>query len=184
MIEQAIILDACSLLNLYASDYFSQILTDILSKFYIVEQVKNESIYIRGMESSNNKKSTQAISLDNFIKNNLLKIAKLETPIEQMYFIDLATDLDDGEAATIARAIVHQMQIITDDHKAIRIIKQINPALKWLTSIELIKLWGEMKQIDSNCMKLLLQNIQIRANYFPHQSHPLYSWWKRITLNS
>ncbi|MBN2088823.1 hypothetical protein JW964_04385 [candidate division KSB1 bacterium] len=182
MIEQAIILDACSLLNLYASDYFSRILTDIPSKFYIVEQVKNESIYIWGPESLNNQKSVQVISPDNLIKNDLLKIIKLETSIEQMYFIDLATDLDDGEAATIAKALVNQMQIVTDDRKAIRTIMKINSKAKWLTSLELIKFWSEMKQIDSNSTKHLLQNIQIRANYFPQQSHPLFSWWKEIML--
>ncbi|MCI0514331.1 hypothetical protein L0128_14035 [candidate division KSB1 bacterium] len=179
MIEQAIILDACALLNLYASDYFSQILADVPSVFYILDLVKNESIYIRVPENPGAKRSIQPF-LDQLIHRELLKVTRLESSIEQHYFIDLATELEDGEAATIAKALVNKMQIVTDDRKAIRTIRKIDPEPKWLTSLDLIKIWGEMKPIDSQKLKCIFQNIQLRANYFPHQSHPLFSWWEAI----
>jgi len=167
MFEQAIILDACALLNLYASDYLSQILNEIPSKFYITEKVRDENIYIRTVERPINLVSVEPISLDSFIEQDMLTIVKLDTSDELKYFVSLAAKLDDGEAETIAKALVNKMQIITDDRKAIRIITELPDALKWLTSLDLIKMWAEMKKVDFKQLAHILQNIHLRANYFP-----------------
>ena len=114
MPEPTAIIDACCLINFYASTFLESILKTLPLKFYIVEHVKNESLYIRKPDESERGFDYEPINLDQYYKSNLLKVVSLETESEKNLFINLADQLDDGEAATFAIAINRKMQVITD----------------------------------------------------------------------
>jgi predicted nucleic acid-binding protein len=121
--------------------------------------------------------------LDPYFQSGLLKLVKLENETEQNLFVNLAAQIDDGEAATIAVAIRRGMQVVTDDKKAIRVLKQEAPALIQLTTVEIIKTWSEKEKVEPGVVKSALENVIKRANYFPSKKHPLFEWW-RAMLNT
>ncbi len=180
MPEVAAIIDACSLINFYASAFFESILRDLLFQFYIVEQVKNESLYIRKPDDSDRGFDYEPTMLDRYLNSDLLKVVKLETDDEKVLFLNLADQLDDGEAATLAIAINRNMTVITDDKKAIRILRRDFPTIDYSTTLDIVKEWSERILIGNIDLKKVLNNILIHANYLQSGKHHLFSWWKSI----
>lgn len=174
------ILDACSLLNLYASQYLEPILKSRAGQFYIVEQVRQESLYIRKPAETSPGFEYEQVKLDPYFLSGLIKLVSLDTEDEISFFVELAANLDDGEAATIAIAIKRQMTFVTDDRKAMRIFKQQNPPTGSLSTLEIIKEWHEQEKNDPKLTKTVLQNILQYANYKPAKNHYLFEWWNTM----
>lgn len=180
MPEPTAIIDACSLINFYASTFLDSIFKNLPLNFYIVEQVTNESMFIRKPDESERGFDYEAINLDQYFKSDLLKVVHLEAESEKNLFINLADQLDDGEAATLAIAISRKMQVITDDKKAIRILRQDFPVVNYLTTLDIIKQWSTRNLCETQEIKKALLNIMIHANYFPPRKHHLFDWWTSI----
>lgn len=180
MPEHLEIIDACALLNLYASGFLEPILRSRPMPCCVVEQVKRESLFIRKPSDSATSYDREPVVLEPFFQSGLLKLVKLENEAEQNLFVNLAAQIDDGEAASIAVAITHKMQVVTDDKKAIRVLKQEAPTLVHLSTLEVIKTWSEKEKIEPGVVKSALENIIKRANYFPSKKHPLFEWWRAM----
>ena len=172
------IIDACAVLNLHASGFFESILRSRPDSCCVVEQVKNESLFIRKPSDSITGYEYEPITLDQYFQNDLLKLVKLENNTEQELFVNLAATVDDGEAATIAVAISHNMRVVTDDKKAVRVIKQEAPRLVCLSTLDVVKAWSEARAIEPSQIKTALENIIVHANYVPNSKHHLFEWWQ------
>lgn len=174
------ILDACSLLNFYASQYLAPILKSRAIQIYIVEQVLQESLYIRKPAQTSPGFEYEQVNLDPYFQSGLIELVSLDTEDEISVFVELAASLDDGEAATIVIAIKRQMTFVTDDRKATRIFNQQNPPTGSLSTLEIIKEWHDREKNDAGLTKTVLQNIFQYANYKPAKSHLLFEWWNTM----
>lgn len=182
MPEHLEIIDACALLNLYASGFLEPILKSRPMPCCLVEQVKQESLFIRKPSDSAASYDREPVMLEPFFQSGLLKLVKLENDAEQNLFINLAAQIDDGEAATIAVAIARGMQVVTDDKKAIRVLKQEASTLICLSTLDVVKAWSETMAIEPLQVKTALENIIKYANYLPSKKHHLFDWWQ-VSLN-
>jgi predicted nucleic acid-binding protein len=173
------ILDACALLNLYASGFMEAILANRPRQCCVVEQVQKESLFIRKPSDSGVGFDKEPVTLESYFQTGRLRLVKLESENEQNLFVNLAAQIDDGEAATIAVAISRDMQVATDDKKAIRILQQEAPNLTRLSTLDIIKLWSEIVSITPVELKTALENILKYASYRPGKNHHLFEWWQR-----
>lgn len=180
MSDSFAIIDACSLINLYASNYFESILKCQSKQFFIVEQVKNESLYIRKTSELIKDDKKEPIELNKYLRSGLIKVVKLKSQNEKNLFINLVSQIDDGEAATFAVAIERKMEIITDDRKAIRLLKREAPTVVCFSTLDIIKSWTKSASIRPTEIKSVLNNILLRARYRPHKNHHLLYWWQEI----
>jgi len=183
MTSHSEIFDACTLINLYASNFMDEIISSRQARCCVVEQASRESLFIRRSSDTGTSFDKEPVVLAPYFNSGALQSVKLETADEQNLFVNLALQIDDGEAATIAIAISRQMQVITDDKKAIRILKQEAPGIVCLSTLEVIKAWSETLSIQSEQIKAALSNILKYANYRPGKGHPLFAWWQSI-MNS
>jgi len=180
MPDQNTIIDACSLINLYASGAFEAILKNLPEKFFVVEQVQAESLFVKKLDEATGGFVREAIDLSELFQSGLLNLVKLESDEEKMLFIQLAAALDDGEAATLAIALNRQMSFVTDDQKAIRIFHQQDASIAHLTTLDLLKEWMETQNIAVPDSKMILKNILHFANYRPGRQHHLFGWWSKM----
>ena len=183
MTSHAEIFDACALINLYASNFMDAIIASRQKPCYVVEQASRESLFIRRPSDTGTNFDKEPVVLTPYFNSSALQAVKLETEDEQNSFVNLALQIDDGEAATIAVAISRQMHVITDDKKAIRILKQEAPGIVCFSTLEVVKVWGERSGIQPEQIKRALSNILKYANYRPGKGHPLFVWWQSI-MNS
>ena len=174
------LIDACSLLNLYASRHIQEILQTLPFAFAIAKKVFEEAIYIRRGGSGEDADERDPIDLSPLQTANLLEIISPESEEEQAAYVAFATRLDDGEAMTCALALQRGDDIVTDDKKAIRILQNEAPHIRCHSTLPLIKKWAEISGITDQMLKPILIDVRKRARYSPPRSHPLCEWWERI----
>ena len=173
--HECIILDACCVINLYASKQIEEILDTIPKSVCIAAYVKNEEI-LRTYDISSNR--AEDIDLQSLIDQGVLILVDLNLKTEAETRVSLATVLDDGEAVTGAIAIHRNWAIATDDKAAIKVFGREVPHLQIITTPELIKYWADKTKPPPEIINQCLQNIAVGASYRPSKKHHLYDWWQ------
>lgn len=177
--HEAVILDACCLINLYASGQLDDILTSISKPVFVAQYVwKNEALTVNGASALETALREEAIDLKLLIDGGLLKLADLETEEEEALFVSFAASLDDGEAITGAIAAARDWCLATDDKRARNVLVSQVPAVQLLSSPELVKQWADGTGADAETIRGVLHRIERHGHYTPPASHPLYLWWR------
>lgn len=177
-----LILDACVLLNLLATGEIERILKIAAQASMICVLVQGESLYLRNEADVN---ETIPIDLEGLIENRIINSCDLETDDERQMFVNLAIKLDDGEAASLAIALLRNWHIATDDKKARKIFVENAKSEQQLTATSsLIKEWAEKEKIDAKTLKAVLMKVEVTAHYFPSSSDPNFQWWNDILSTS
>jgi predicted nucleic acid-binding protein len=168
-----LLIDTCCLLNLCASGELLNILQviSISVQAAIVEEVKQELQKIENIEH-----------FEIAIKQNLLLIVDFQSDVEETAFINYASEIDDGEAATGAIAINRNWAIATDDKKAAKFLSQESPYLQIVSTPEIIKYWSKIANIESSKLSNVLNEIRVKARYCPDKNHSLKSWWEMAII--
>lgn len=178
--HDCVILDACCVINLYASYQMESILESIPAQVVISDYVKDrEVLVILAGPDDNVFQMREPVDLKPFVETGLINIASLDEEDESNTFLSFASQLDDGEAYTGAIAFHRNWAIATDDKKAARLFKREAPENQIISTPEIIKHWADSHNPSSETIKTTLKSIRLRGRYFPDKQHPLYSWWQR-----
>jgi predicted nucleic acid-binding protein len=171
------IVDSCCVINLYAAGDFLNVLPTTLGLLmHVPEKVLAESLYVRKPGPVDATKLVQrAVDLTPLIGAGLLHRCDLEGEEELNLFVQLATTLDDGEAACLAIAKVRGWTVATDDRKARR--EAGNLGVPVVTTPELVKAWADITKTDEVAVAKLLRDIQAYARFAPHKTMLLHTWW-------
>ncbi|MGH8984312.1 MAG: hypothetical protein ACRDY6_10625 [Acidimicrobiia bacterium] len=105
-------LDACVLINLYATARFAEIAQANGVQFAAVREVASETFFVGGAA----ERDRTSADLSGSIESGDLTVLDM-TEEEQSTFIELVVELDDGEAATLAVAVHRQLPVATDDRR-------------------------------------------------------------------
>lgn len=173
-----VLLDACCVINLFASGRVEEILSALPCHFYVAEKVTEEALYILPIgEDADAPSEPEEIDLAPLITGGLIAIVRPESEEEETAYVDFAAVLDDGEAMTCALAVFRNCDMATDERKAIRILSQRAPQVAIRTTASLIKGWVELIAADPRIVRHTLQSIQIRGRFRPGRQEPLLQWW-------
>ena len=173
-----LIIDACVLLNLIATGIIQEILSIIAQNSMICVLVKDESLYLRKEDDVNENES---VNIEDLIKQSVIQLCDFETIDEQELFVNLAASLDDGEAMSLAIALLRNWHLATDDKKARRIFKENNSNDDFLISTtDLIRVWAESENIPDSELKSILIKVERKASFRPPKSDPNLPWWNDI----
>lgn len=175
-------IDACNLVNLYASGRLEEILLTIPVPVFITSKVCDEEAkYIWGGPDDDVKSQIELVQLQPYIERSLLQRVELITELEQSAWVYFASyGLRDGEATTGAIAYSRGWAIGTDEHKARSIFARNVPHLQLLTTQELVKFWVDETDPPIGDVQLVLRNIELRGNYTVTSRNILYDWWQHF----
>lgn len=168
-------LDACSLINLYASGQLESLAARQDQPFLLVPKVVEEAgwIYTR---VGNERGERIPIQLDPLISQQLLKVVTL-TPDMQTEYVRLAAELDDGEAMTIAASLsTNEAGVVSDDDAALKFIAR-QETLEASTSLTLLR--EHLAQSSPIVCSEVILNLRISARYVPSLRHPEVAWWRQ-----
>ncbi|SRR5260221_7477716 len=182
-----VILDACVIINLYASGHMQSILASIPKPVSIaayVYEMEAQRIYTGPDEDV--AKETELINLQPIVERKLLHVVPLENGPESAAAVSFsaATRLDTGEAISAAIAVHRSWSLATDDKMAISFFARQVPQLHLISTPQLLKHWVDVTRPHSIVTGLAIENIRKRARYEPHHDHSLYEWWKRCGEDS
>jgi len=175
-----LVLDACCLLNIFASDRGIDILKALPVQRVVTQVVCDDELKtLQSLDDGTNEEGAEQFQLA--LTQGLLTVVDFETEVEAESFLNyIAENLDDGEAATCAIAFQRKWAIATDDKKAISFTKKEAPQIQIISTLELVKYWSDEVNPDLNDLRLALETIRFTGKYIPHKRHPLYAWWKKI----
>lgn len=171
--EPILLLDACTVINLYACRHMPAILASLERPAGIVSRVHQETLYVRRGGSGEDAREHESVDLTEMVTNELLHLIS-PTEDELLTFIDLTLELGDGEAMTVAVALHRGYAVVTDDRIAIRVIAGRVPVY---SSLEVIKGWIDREGLPPAAITAILVDLRQRGTYLPGRSHPLRSWW-------
>lgn len=173
----AVILDACGMLNLYASGCFTSILTVLRHDWYIPAAVERESQRYRQPDPADPQKLiVLPIDLNPALADGSLKRCDCEGDDEAALYINLAAQIgDDGESMGLAIAKCRGWSVLTDDRKARRIAGEL--CVPVLGTPEVMKQWALASQPSAIELSQVLRAIERYANYRPGRNAVECDWW-------
>jgi predicted nucleic acid-binding protein len=174
-------LDACSLLNLYASMRLEQIAKALGLQFSVLPVVyPNESQFVYARDGLSRLERT-ALDLSAILKSGVVRIEEDLSETENMLYLEFAAaGIDDGEAITAAAAITRGGGLVTDDRKARRVIAESGHKVEIISSIGLVRRWVEQQKIGVTEAQEVLLNIEICANYMIGKRESELAWCQTI----
>lgn len=173
MPRRKLLLDACVAINLAAAARLDQIADTLKVTSVIVAQAASAAGHLRDVVES--KTVLTPINLEQFASSETLQIRELE-PAELTLYLELAAIVDDGEAATIALAIHHRIELATDDRRARRLCAERGLAEPART-VALLLAYAEAARLKNNEVRQMLIQVRDRASFLPARSDPDLKWW-------
>lgn len=174
-------LDSCALLNLYATKRLEELREVLEFDFLVTPWVaEEEALYVYEREGMARGRIVPVDLSTAFSSGGLRLESALSTEAELAMLIDLASNLDQGEAETIAAVILRGGALVTDDRKAIREVTARAPNIPVMTSIGLLKRWSEVVQPGQEELREVLLDVQIGGNFKPGHREPSLEWWTAI----
>ncbi len=171
-----VVLDACVLINVLASGRAEDILRGGQGKFVVCSVVKGESIFLRPVDSS---APPDEVTLDPLTDSGCLDVCELSGKEEETLYVDYATQLDDGEAMSLALAQSRGFLLATDDRKARRLfLDEVRDPARLLSTAQLFKKWSERMNVSPKELKHALLQVTLRGRFFPSRDDNAdFDWW-------
>lgn len=181
--SDTVVLDACCLVNLTATDALDTWLGELGLRWVLPEAVLAEAMFLRRRSadpavSGNTPTADQTcepILLDGHIAKGLLTVVRPETEVELAAYVAFAAQLDDGEAMALALTQSRGWQLATDDRKAIRLAGEAGVPV--LTTPAVLKRWVDRLSPSTAELGAALLAIRDRARFLPGGRDPLCDWW-------
>lgn len=124
-----VFLDACCLINLFATGRAEEILQALPHRFAVARFVVEEEILEidaeEGTEASASESGRVSLHplLADLVEKGGLEKLDITSEEEEPELVRFTAELDDGEAHTCALATVRAARVATDDKKAIRVLR-------------------------------------------------------------
>lgn len=171
------IIDTCCFINFYASGQAAALLKAVGGSVAIPDAVKREALYLAAPHPD--EKPTPII-IDRVIAELKLQVVAPANEKELTLYVELATDLDDGEAMGLALAKERGLILMTDERKARR--KAATLGVQVLTTCDVVAAW-EPSTSEAELVAAV-QRISRLARFIPGQKDPRYDWWMKIATAS
>lgn len=174
--DEDVVVDACCLINLCAAqDDLEKWLPSLGGRWHVPTAVLAETMYLRTEDDSGTEQ--RPVDLQHLVDADVLATCRVKGAVETQLYVDLAVELDDGEAMAIAIARNRGWLLSTDDRKANRLAAE--RGLRVLTTAEIVKRWSEVVSPSDQAIREMLQRIEKRARFFPPTSDPYHEWWRK-----
>ncbi len=165
--------DTSVLLNLLAAECLVEISDDLDWQFAICAAVRDETKKLRDPVTGD----MVPVEIAPLVVSGALTVLDLEGA-EQDIYVEQASEVDDGEAMSIAIAATRGLELAMDDKQATSHVRRSFPSLRIWTTPEILHHWSTSNQVSAERLRSVVHAIEGKARYFPAKSHPLAAWWR------
>jgi predicted nucleic acid-binding protein len=168
------LVDTCCILNLCAVEEPQAVLSKLPFRLHVSPAVEQEEISLRPSPDAK-RHERRKIDLTPCFTSGVLHRCKLETADERRLYVQLAMELDDGEAMSLAIATIRHWAIATDDAAARKLAARLG--LATYGTPQLVRLWAERSKADHQQISAAILRIETLARYIPNPKMPDANWW-------
>lgn len=168
-----LLLDACIAINLLATDHSETIAETLEIRFLMARQAATECA---GLDILHDKIAVrcQGTEAATIAFADVLPLA--DTEIDD--YVQLARDIDDGEAATIAIAKSRSLPMATDDRKARRVAIEVGLATP-IGTTSILRKYAGIANLTPPQVAEILQRVRNDASYIPRHTDENFAWWQQ-----
>ncbi len=176
-----LLLDACCIINLFATGRIEEILALLPYRFATSRLVATQEVLsIARIDASPDGALEREILPPARLENlGDLALLEIQTAEEKADFIRFAEEIDDGEASVCALALSHRGSVATDDRRALRMLDRIAPRVPTVQTPEVLYEWARLACPAEPTLKNMLLAVRVRARFFPRRDAPRFEWWNR-----
>lgn len=171
------IIDACCLINVCAVADHQQWLAKLGFQWYLPSAVEAEALCLYETDAEGNR-IAQPIALQSLVDEGILERCSTLSDNEIGRYVELAVQLDDGEAMALAIASCRHWRLATDDRKALRLAAELEVSV--VTTLDIMQRWVEAIDPPEAQICAALRDIYDYARFMPSRRAPLYEWWMRF----
>jgi hypothetical protein len=186
-----VVLDACCLINLFATGRTEEILRALPHRWAVARHVVEEEV----LEIDSEKRDEAPGSdrgrvslyplLAELVEDGVLEQLDIDSQEEEAELVRFAAELDDGEAHTCALAIVRGGRVATDDRKAIRTFPSAwdahgHESTAVLRTSEVLFAWADAQDLVKPDLIRIVRSIARRASFIPPKSDPYFERWMEL----
>ncbi len=173
--QRAVLLDTCVLINLIATGHLEDIVSRSDDEFIICSAVADESIFLRQVDV---QAQPELVQIQSLVQSGHLRVYHPENDEEESLYVSYATELEDGEAMSLALAQLRGLVMATDDKKARRLfLEAVDDSSRLLSTAAILRKWAERGRVPPATLAAILKGVNTRARFFPSQTDPDYQWW-------
>jgi|SRR5215213_637896 len=177
-----VLLDACCLINLLATDRLEEILRTLPCQFATSRLiVTNEVFSLARPTDPGAPLKREMISSERLERIEGLTIVETATEEEQAEFVRFAAEMGDGEASVCALAVTRGGAVATDDRRALRELSRMAPGVLTVQTPELLYEWARLSRAHNREISRILLAVQQRARFYPRRDAPRFDWWNRLS---
>jgi predicted nucleic acid-binding protein len=108
---------------------------------------------------------------------------ELSSDEEKELYVDYATQLDDGEAMSLALVHSRGFSMASDDRKARRLFtEEIGDLKRLLSTSRILKEWSEKAGMNTADVKQVLTDVSRRGRFFPNSGDTHFDWWSKAIV--
>ena len=171
-----VVVDTCCLINLYASQRLQAIVAASIEQAIVPKLVVEECLYIRQADEEDpGHLVPMTVDLHPLIDDGVLLLTELTGEAELSQFVQLATLLDDCEAACLTIAVLRGLALATDDKRAIHLATDLGVSV--VTTPQLLKNWAERASPAQNEVANAILCIERYGRFRPHALCAHAQWW-------
>jgi predicted nucleic acid-binding protein len=174
MAAQPVVLDTSVILNLLAADVGDAILRCLQTECLVTAAAAQETLYVRADDPS---QPVRPVSVDPWRAARLIRIVAPEGLEEENSYVQFASQLDDGEAMSLAICQSRRCVPASDDRKARRLATALHPGVDVLSTAEILHRWATRVNVQEELLRRTLQAIERRARFLPPQGDAYRDWW-------
>lgn len=176
-----VLLDACCLINLFATGRCELILERLPYRFATSRFVAaREVLTLARGDEGDGPLVREAISPSRLESMEDLELLDLTTDEEVAGFVGFAAELDDGEASICALGVPRGATVATDDRKALRVLGRRAPDVPRLQTPEILYAWAQLSLATEREVAEALLAVRWRRRFHPHRDAPHFDWWERL----
>ena len=178
MTTRLTLLDACAVINFYATGIMEGVLASLPGPVAVADIVTREAQYVRRGGSGDDADEREQVDLAPYLAAGLVTVISTEDEDELLTFLDFSLVVDEGEAVTAALAVHRQATVVTDDRKAIRLLTTHGVQVR--STLAVLRTYCDETSASEDQVRLILSNLRRRARYEPRRDHPYRPWWDTV----
>ncbi|MSP60726.1 MAG: hypothetical protein EXR72_10365 [Myxococcales bacterium] len=176
MENSALVVDACSLINLHATEQEGVLLTSIRVKLVTTPRAASEVLYRYGPLDEEGQRTKIPINLDVLTRVGLLDVRDLDPDMADLLVTAVSAGLRDADATVVALAQGLSLPLLSDDNKVRKVSARLKPVAPLESTLGILRRATEALGYSRDQIVALIQQLRYSGNFIAPKTDAHVGW--------
>ena len=169
--------DACVLINLLATRRAPELLDALGWALVSTPQAAGQVTYLAGPPDEDGRATKEPVSVSPLIESRHLEIRTVPANALDV-FVDLAAQIHEADASSIALAAGMGVALATDDRLARRLAAGLAPPVELIRTLAVVREATSQIGLAADEIRLVARDLRLRGSFLPPRQDPDRAWYE------